>query len=107
MASEGHVVTYCLDCVLVSEGKPKGQLTAEQEKVYGEAKAIFLDAMIGVLADHLQDVYLHHKTSKGIWDALNADYGGSDTATELYIIGQYHDYKMVDGRNVVEQAHEI
>jgi hypothetical protein len=64
-------------------------------------------AWIGVLADHLQGVYLCHKTGKHICDALNANYGGSDAGTELYIIEQYHDYKMADGRNKVERAHEI
>jgi hypothetical protein len=29
-----------------------------------------------------------------MWDGLNNDNGGSDAGTELYIIMQYHDYKM-------------
>jgi hypothetical protein len=47
-------------------------------------------------------VYLRHKTGKDIWDALNADYEGSDVGTKMYIIEQYQDYKMVDDINVVE-----
>jgi hypothetical protein len=39
-------------------------------------------------------------------DTLNTEYGGSDVGTELYIIEQYHDYQMVDGKGVVTQAHE-
>jgi hypothetical protein len=35
-------------------------------------------------------------------DALNNNYGGSDAGIELYIIEQYHDYKMVDGKGMVE-----
>jgi hypothetical protein len=42
-----------------------------------------------------------------MWDTLNTKYGGSDAGTELYIIEQYHDYQMVDGKSVVTQAHEI
>jgi hypothetical protein len=42
-----------------------------------------------------------------MWDTLNTEYGGSDIGTELYIIEQYHDYQMVDGKIVVTQAHEI
>jgi hypothetical protein len=42
-----------------------------------------------------------------MWDALNTEYGGSDAGTELYIIEQYHDYQMVDGKSMVTQAHEI
>jgi hypothetical protein len=34
-------------------------------------------------------------------------YGVSDAGSELYVIEQFHDYKIVDDRSVVEQAHEI
>jgi hypothetical protein len=40
-------------------------------------------------------------------DTLSTEYGGSDAGTELYIIEQYHDYQMVDGKSVVTQAHKI
>jgi hypothetical protein len=58
--------------------------------------------VIGALADHVQDVYLYNKTGKELWNALNNIYGGLDAGTELYIIVQYHDYKIVDGKGVVE-----
>jgi hypothetical protein len=66
-----------------------------------EANTIFCGAMVGVLAETLQEIYLHHKTAKEMWDTLNTEYGGSDADTELYIIEQYHDYQMVDGKCVV------
>jgi hypothetical protein len=72
-----------------------------------EANIIFCGAVVGVLVETLQDTYLHYKTSKEMWDTLNTEYGGSDAGIELYIIEQYHDYQMVDGKSVVIQAHEI
>jgi hypothetical protein len=42
-----------------------------------------------------------------MWDALEARYGVSDAGSELYVMEQFHDYRMVEGRPVVEQAHEI
>jgi hypothetical protein len=63
--------------------------------------------MVGVLAETLQDMYLCYKTTKEMWDTLNTEYGGSDTGVKLYIIEQYHDYQMVDGKSVVTQAQEI
>ena len=42
-----------------------------------------------------------------MWDTLQANYGVSDAGSELYLMEQYYDYKMVDDRSVVEQAHEI
>jgi hypothetical protein len=91
----------------VSEGKPKGELTPEKEKAYSEANTIFCGAVVGVLIETLQDTYLRYKTTKEMCDTLNTEYGGSDAGTELYIIEQYHDYLMVDGKNVVTHAHEI
>jgi hypothetical protein len=63
--------------------------------------------VVGVLAEALQDTYLRYKTAKEMWDTLNTKYRGSDAGTELYIIEQYHDYQIVDGKSVVTQTHEI
>jgi hypothetical protein len=38
---------------------------------------------------------------------LNAMFGSLDAGSELYVMESFHDYRMVDGRPVVEQAHEI
>jgi hypothetical protein len=42
-----------------------------------------------------------------LWDALETKYGVSDVGSELYVMKQFCDYKMVDDRSIVEQAHEI
>jgi hypothetical protein len=70
-----------MNVLWVSEGKSEGQLIAEQEKTYGEANVIFVSTMIGELTNCLKDVYIHYKTTKGMWDILNDDYGGSDART--------------------------
>jgi hypothetical protein len=41
------------------------------------------------------------QTLKKLWDALEADYGGTDAGAELYIMEHYHDYKITDGKSVV------
>jgi hypothetical protein len=76
----------------VSEGKLEGELSPEKEKEYSEVNTIFYDAMVGVLAETLQDMYPRYKTAKEMWDTLNTEYGDSDAVTELYIIKQYHGY---------------
>jgi hypothetical protein len=85
----------------VSEGKPEGKFSPGKEKAYSEANTIFCGAMVGVLVEILQDMYLRYETAKEMWDILNTEYGGSDADIELYIIEQYHDYQMVDGKSVV------
>jgi hypothetical protein len=49
---------------LVSNGKPEGQLTDEQEKNYEEINTLFIGVVIETHANHLQDVYLRNKTGK-------------------------------------------
>jgi hypothetical protein len=53
------------------------------------------------------DTYLRRKTEKDIWEALEAQYGSSDAGGELYVMEQFLDYRMVEDRSVVEQAHEV
>jgi hypothetical protein len=90
-----------MNVLWVSEGKPEGELTPWKEKAYSEANTIFCGVVVGVLTETLQDMYLYYKIAKEMWDALNTEYGGFDAGTELYIIEQYHDYQMVDGKSVV------
>ena len=40
-------------------------------------------------------------------DALEAKFGVSDAGSELYLMEQLYDYKIVENRSVVEQAHEL
>jgi hypothetical protein len=42
-----------------------------------------------------------------LWDALNEKFGVSDAGSELYLMEQLIEYKMVENRSIVEQAHEI
>jgi hypothetical protein len=83
-----------MNVLWVSEGKLEGELTPEKKKEYSKANTIFCGAVVRILAETLQAMYLHYKTAKEMWDTLN-------------IIEQYHDYQMLDGKSVVTQDHEI
>ena len=63
--------------------------------------------MISVLAVRLVDVYMHITDAKNVWDALVAKYDATDVGSELYNMESFHDFRMVNNRSVVEQAHEI
>jgi hypothetical protein len=63
---------------------------------------LFRGVVISVLAENLVDFYLTVASGKELWDALKTKYGVSDTGSE-----QLCDYKMVDDRFIVEQAHDI
>ena len=63
--------------------------------------------MISVLHSKYEDSYLHYTSGKELWDTLDAKSGVSDAGSDVYLMEQLFDYKMVDNRSVVEQAHEI
>jgi hypothetical protein len=62
-------------------------------KAFQAAHSLFRGAVISVLADNLIDTYLWYKTGKEIWDALDAQFGVSDTSSELYAMEQFLDYR--------------
>nr|AAR87214.1 retrotransposon protein, putative, Ty1-copia sub-class [Oryza sativa Japonica Group] len=96
-----------MKCFWVSTGKPEGVLTAEQQKQFEEATTLFVGCILSVLGDRLVEVYMHMTDAKELWDALNTKFGATDASNDLYIMEQFHDYKMADNRSVVEHAHEI
>nr|CAH65871.1 OSIGBa0103I21.4 [Oryza sativa] len=97
-----------MQCFYVSRGKrSEPPLSPEEEAKFEASDCLFCGALISVLADNIVDVYMHMPSGKNMWDALEAKFGVSDAGSELYVMEQFYDYKMVDDRSVVEQAHEI
>nr|AAM19019.1 putative polyprotein [Oryza sativa Japonica Group] len=97
-----------MQCFYVSRGKrSEPPLSPEEEAKFEASDCLFRGALISVLADNIVDVYMHMPSGKDMWDALEAKFGISDAGSELYVMEQFYDYKMVDDRSVVEQAHEI
>jgi hypothetical protein len=52
-------------------------------------------------------MHTYHEVACDLWDTLDRMYTKSDAGRELYVNEQYHEYKMVDDRSVMKQAHEI
>jgi hypothetical protein len=90
----------------VAQGKP-AESTAEAGSAFDREDSLFRGAIISVLADNLVDTYITLASGKEMWDALEAKFGVSDAGSELYVMEQFLDYRMVEDRSVVEQAHEI
>ena len=96
-----------MHCFFVIEPRPLGQHTFEDEQRFIDADITFKGAMISVLGESIVVTYVMMSTGKEMWDALEAKYGTSDAGSELYVMEQFHDYRMVDDHSVVEQAHDI
>nr|AAX96807.1 retrotransposon protein, putative, Ty1-copia sub-class [Oryza sativa Japonica Group]ABA92798.1 retrotransposon protein, putative, Ty1-copia subclass [Oryza sativa Japonica Group] len=96
-----------MKCFWVSTSKPMGILNADQQKEFDEATTLFVGCILSMLGDRLVEVYMHMTDAKELWDALNTKFDATNASNDLYIMEQFHDYKMADNRSVVEQAHEI
>jgi hypothetical protein len=96
-----------MQCYFVAEPRAVGPQTLEEERAFQHADNTFKVAILSVLGDTIVDAYVALQTGKSMWDALEAKYGVSDAGSELYVMEQFHDYRVVDDRSVVEQAHKI
>jgi hypothetical protein len=93
-----------MNVMYVATGKAHEGVSEEK---FNADDNLFRGAIIGVLVDNLVDTYLQRKKGKDIWEVLEAQYGASDADGELYVMEQFLDYRMVENRSVVEQAHEV
>jgi hypothetical protein len=81
-------------------------LTAEESKFWASDN-LFICAVICALHYKYEKSYISYTFGKLLWDALNEKFGVSYAGSELYLMDQLYEYKMVENHSVVEQAHEI
>ena len=96
-----------MHCYFIVKPRPLGPHIAEDEQWFIDTDTTFNGAMNSMLGDSIVDTYVPTTSGKEMWDALEAKYGASDAGSELYIMEQFHDYRIVEDRSVVEQAHDI
>jgi hypothetical protein len=82
-------------------------LAPEDEPKFRAADNLFRGAVISALHPKYEKSYISFPSGKDLWDVLEAKFGVSDVGSELYLMEQLFDYKMVENRSVVEQTHEI
>ncbi|GJS57125.1 zinc finger, CCHC-type containing protein [Tanacetum coccineum] len=59
------------------------------------------------MSDSLFDVYQNVKTSKELWDTLEAKYMAEDASSKMFLVSNFTNYKMTDSRPVMEQYNEL
>lgn len=57
---------------------------------------MFQDVVISVLIEYLVNVYMSLLNSKELWGALETTFGVSDAGSDLYVMEQLYDSKIVD-----------
>ncbi|GAA0140542.1 hypothetical protein LIER_35257 [Lithospermum erythrorhizon] len=59
------------------------------------------------MVDTLFDLFMVHKFSKIIWEALGNMYGADDAGKKKYVVGKWLGFKMVGGEPIMDQVHEF
>ena len=95
-----------MNCYHAAQRKSE-QFTLEEEQKFLAVDNLFRGAVISALYPKYEKNYISCTSSKELWDALETKFRVSDSGSELYLMEQLYDYKIVENRSVVEQAHEI
>lgn len=61
---------------------------------------------MNALSNELFDVYCRHIHVKDIWDSFSKKYLFEDESSKNYVIGCFHEFKMVDEKSIMDQVHE-
>jgi hypothetical protein len=89
-----------------SDDAVKAAALAEKAK-WDEANESCLSRLLNVLSNRLFDVYSGFTSDKGLWTELENEFSEVDNGNESFTMENYLNYKMVEGRSVMEQQHEI
>nr|GEW38983.1 hypothetical protein [Tanacetum cinerariifolium] len=63
--------------------------------------------ILNVMSDSLFDIYQNVKTSKELWDTLEAKYMDEDASSKKFLVSNFTNYKMTDSRPVLEHYNEL
>jgi hypothetical protein len=84
----------------------KATALAEKAK-WDEANEACLSHLLNVLSNRLFDVYSSFTSAKGLWTELENEFSEVDNDNESFTMKNYLNYKMAEGRSVMEQLKEI
>ncbi|GJR15289.1 zinc finger, CCHC-type containing protein [Tanacetum coccineum] len=59
------------------------------------------------MSNPLFDIYQNVKSSKELWDSLEAKYMAEDASSKKFLVINFTNYKMTDSRPVMEQYNEL
>ncbi|GJT47957.1 zinc finger, CCHC-type containing protein [Tanacetum coccineum] len=59
------------------------------------------------MSDPLFDIYQSVKSSKELWDSLEAKYMAKDASSKKFLVSNFTNYRIIDSRPVMEQYNEL
>jgi hypothetical protein len=89
-----------------SDDAAKAAALAEKAK-WDEANKACLSRLLNVLSNRLFDVYSSFTSAKGLWTELENEFSEVNNVNKSFTTENYLNYKMAEGRSVMEQLQEI
>ncbi|XP_077233653.1 uncharacterized protein LOC143875958 [Tasmannia lanceolata] len=83
-----------------------GGYTTEQHK-WLEDDYFCRGTILNAMSDGLFDLFKKYKTALELWNALQATYDSKDAGNRSFLINKFIDFKMVDGKPILEQVQEL
>ncbi|GKA17588.1 zinc finger, CCHC-type containing protein [Tanacetum coccineum] len=68
---------------------------------------VYRGLILNGISDSLFDIYQNVKSSKELWDSLEAKYIAEDTSSKKFLVSNFTNYKMTYSRPVLEQYNEF
>ncbi|KAK3004905.1 hypothetical protein RJ639_017953 [Escallonia herrerae] len=87
--------------------KNEGESVAKERLRCDQDDEICRGHILNGMSNTLFDAYHTVKTAKELWNQLERRYITEDATSKRFIVSKFFDYKMVDGRSVMEQFNEI
>ncbi|XP_028762333.1 uncharacterized protein LOC114720797 [Neltuma alba] len=63
--------------------------------------------ILNSLCDTLFDIYQDTTSANDLWDKPEARYMQKDATSKKFLVTRFNSYKMLDGKSIMEQMHEI
>lgn len=83
------------------------KISDDVSKKFTEDDELCHGQISNVLSDNLYDLFCEISPAKKIWESLDKKYGKEDVGNEKYFVGECFEFEMVDGKSLIDQAHEV
>ena len=103
-------IFYVLDPELEAIPEPSDNDSEERKverKKRQEDELICRGHILNALSDRLYDLYTDNSSARDIWNALEFKYKAEKEGTKNFLISKYFDFKMLDGKPILPQVHEL
>ncbi|KAL1299933.1 hypothetical protein AAHE18_18G143700 [Arachis hypogaea] len=100
-------VAYVFTIPRLPEVEGEAIVETQARKKWDNNDYICTGHILNGMANALFDVNQNIGSTKELWDKLEATYMAEDATSRKFLVTHFNNYKMIDGRSVMEQLHEI